>query len=157
MRIVVFVALLSLQTLPTQNSYDKSVLSLINESRSKETVCGGQMYPPVQPLKPSPKLAKASRTHSRDMGTRKFFSHYHKRSTPKSRLKKVNYNWVAIGEIIAAGQRSPKEVVDAWLDSPSACKIIMSPIYREVGSGFVRVAGSPYTTYWSVELGNPPA
>ena len=51
------------------------------------------------------------------------------------------------GENIAAGYRTPADVVAGWLRSPGHCRNIMTPA-RDLGVGLAEVDGSEYRFYW---------
>ena len=62
------------------------------------------------------------------------------------------------GENIAAGQRSPAEVVDGWMNSPGHRANILNPDFTHIGVGYIQ-GGGGYGHYW-VQLfvgvrGNP--
>ena len=43
----------------------------------------------------------------------------------------------AIGENIAAGQRTPQDVVDGWIASDGHCANLMNPNFEELGTGYL--------------------
>lgn len=53
----------------------------------------------------------------------------------------------AAGENIAAGQKTPAEVVEGWMNSAGHKSNIMNPNFNKVGVGYV--TGGEYGTYWS--------
>jgi uncharacterized protein YkwD len=80
-----------------------------------------------------------------------------------ARISAVGFDWSNVGENIATGYRTASTVVRAWMASPGHCQNILSPIYREVGTG-VRdrpIAGySSSTGTWTQDFGllmNQPA
>jgi uncharacterized protein YkwD len=60
---------------------------------------------------------------------------------------------LALGENIAAGQRSPAAVVRAWLNSPGHRRNIETAAYRYIGVGAVHRASSVYGWYWTQDFG----
>ena len=52
------------------------------------------------------------------------------------------------GENVAAGQASPAEVVNAWMNSPGHRENILNPAYRELGVGYAYEDYSTYHHYW---------
>lgn len=54
-----------------------------------------------------------------------------------TRANLVRYPWMAIGENVAQGQRTPREVVLAWMRSKGHRENILSPEYREIGVALV--------------------
>jgi len=55
-----------------------------------------------------------------------------------SRITAVGYAWRAAGENIATGYATPRSVVRAWMASTGHCQNILSPTYRNVGTGVSR-------------------
>ena len=51
------------------------------------------------------------------------------------RISAVGVDWATVGENIATGYPTPEAVVRAWMHSPGHCANILSPAYREVGTG----------------------
>ncbi len=62
-----------------------------------------------------------------------------------TRADLAGYPWVAIGENVAQGQRTPKQVVAAWMKSPSHRATLLSTDYREIGVAYV---SSRKGRYW---------
>lgn len=84
-----------------------------------------------------------------------FFAHedLETKSTPAKRIISSGYRASAVGENLAAGQRSAGEVVEQWMNSESHRENLLSPEWREVGVA-VR-AGGAFETYWVLELAAP--
>ena len=53
-----------------------------------------------------------------------------------------------VGENIAAGQRTPEEVVNTWMNSSGHRANILNANFRKLGVGYVYVPGSMYGHYW---------
>lgn len=53
-----------------------------------------------------------------------------------------------IGENLAGGQRTPKEVVQAWMDSPGHRKNMLSKNFSELGVVYYYLPNSKYKHYW---------
>ena len=77
-----------------------------------------------------------------------------------ARISAVGFNWASAGENIASGFPTPRAVVNAWMRSPDHCRNILSPVYREVGTGVsphpVRGAASGSAT-WTQDFALPMA
>jgi uncharacterized protein YkwD len=71
----------------------------------------------------------------------------------RDRAAQFGYDYWIIGENLAAGQRSPAEVVQAWMNSPCHRENILNPAFIELGVG-VRTGGE-YAYYWVQEFGRP--
>ena len=53
-----------------------------------------------------------------------------------------------LGENLAGGQTSPKQVVQAWMDSKTHRENILNPKYTELGVVYYYQANSKYKHYW---------
>lgn len=96
-------------------------------------------------------LCRSALAHSRDMASHNYFSHTGSDgSTVGDRIRAAGYSplW-AYGENIAAGQPSPEEVVNAWMNSEGHRANILSPHYEHIGVGYVRQDGTTYLHYWT--------
>lgn len=51
------------------------------------------------------------------------------------------------GENIAAGQRTPPETMDGWMNSPGHKANILKPEFTHIGVGYL--TGGEYRTYWT--------
>lgn len=121
-------------------SYEKQVLTLVNQERAKQGLSA---------LSWSDELANVARAHSKDMATRNFFSHTNPDGkSPFDRIKAAGISYRTAGENIAAGQRTPQEVVNAWMNSEGHRANILNKNYTKLGVGYVSGGGS-YSTYWT--------
>lgn len=62
-------------------------------------------------------------------------------------MKKSGITYRTAGENIAAGQRTPKDVVTAWMNSDGHRKNILSSSFTEIGVGYAK--GGAYGHYWT--------
>lgn len=53
-----------------------------------------------------------------------------------------------LGENLAGGQKSPKQVVQAWMDSESHRENILNPKFTELGVVYYYKSDSKYKHYW---------
>ena len=68
------------------------------------------------------------------------------------RLIQAGYsNWTGLAENIAAGQRTPEAVVEAWMNSAGHRANILNPAYTEIGVGLA--TGGSMGMYWAQEFG----
>lgn len=117
----------------------QAVAKLINDHR-KDIGC------PV--LAWNPTVAEVAQEHSDDMVARNYFSH----NTPEGltsgkRMDKAGVRWVRVAENIAAGQRTPRDVYNSWINSPGHRANIENCALREHGIGLTRGSASlPYGT-----------
>jgi len=105
----------------------------------------------VRPLRAAPSLRTAARTHSRAMLELGFFGHDSADGTAFSdRIRRyyTNRGWErwSVGEALLASEGKPiaaKEIVKAWLDSPSHREVILSSAWRDAGIGAVYTSTAP--------------
>ena len=120
-------------------NYEKEVLRLVNVERSKEN---------LQALNLHSKLSQAtairanelveSFSHTRPSGERCF-----------TVFKEVGIaSYYACGENIAAGQKTPEQVVSGWMSSPGHRANILSAKYRYMGIGYVETT-TGMKRYWA--------
>jgi uncharacterized protein YkwD len=76
-------------------------------------------------------------------------------STLATRTTDSGYKYWIVGENLAAGQRTPAEVVAAWMNSPCHRQNVLNPAFTELGVG-IRYGGD-YGYYWVQEFGRPLA
>lgn len=57
-----------------------------------------------------------------------------------ARISAVGFDWSSAGENIASGFPTPRSVVRAWMGSTDHCRNILSPQYRDIGTGVSRHA-----------------
>ncbi len=129
------------------------VVDLTNQERARQGLA---------PLTLDAALCSSAQAHSEDMATHNFFDHTGSDgSDVGQRIARAGYGALyAYGENIAAGQTSPEEVVDAWMNSESHRSNIVSPYYHDIGVADVYNANSTYGHYWTQDLAshgpNPP-
>ncbi len=82
---------------------------------------------------------------------RNFFAHNTPDGqTPFDRMKAAGISYSSAGENIAAGQYSPQNVMDSWMNSPGHRKNILNPDFEYIGVGLAR--GGSYGIYWAQEF-----
>ncbi|MGW9302824.1 sigma-70 family RNA polymerase sigma factor [Streptomyces cyaneofuscatus] len=114
------------------------VLQIVNTERAKEG-CG--------PVTSNDLLATAAQRHSADMASKDYFSHTSPDGTdPGDRITAAGYRWSTYGENIAKGQRTPADVMQAWMDSPGHRANILNCSFKEMGIGKVDSGGGPVWT-----------
>ncbi|MGW6025382.1 sigma-70 family RNA polymerase sigma factor [Streptomyces sp. NPDC055099] len=123
---------------PAGNSYGEQVTRLANAERAKSG-CG--------PLTLNSKLDDAAQGHSDDMAERDFFDHTNPDGKdPGDRVTAAGYKWSTYGENIAAGQRTPAAVMDAWMNSSGHRANILNCSFKEIGVGYREGSGGPWWT-----------
>uniref|UniRef100_UPI002FE242BE CAP domain-containing protein n=1 Tax=Noviherbaspirillum sp. TaxID=1926288 RepID=UPI002FE242BE len=134
----------------------RQVLALVNAARARERRCGTKKFAPVPALRWNATLAATSLKHSRDMAQYDYFGHEGRDgSTAGPRATREGYAWRIIGENVAAGQGSAKQVVEGWLGSPGHCANIMNADFKEMGAAYAINAKSKATIYWTQVFGTP--
>lgn len=107
------------------------------------------------PLEQSSALAQAARDHGLDMASQNFFSHTGSDgSKPGVRAKRVGYEFLGGFETLSAGQPTPAEAVDAWMNSQVHRDILLNCTLDDAGVSFIHdTDGNGYEFYWTVALG----
>lgn len=137
----------------TGNSLADQVVALVNVQRNSVG---------LKPLRLNPLLSTAAQAHSQDMALNDFFGHTGSSgSTADQRILAAGYNYMMVGENVAAGFSTPESVVDAWMNSPSHRENILHPLLTEVGIGFYSLENDPgnanFRHYWTQDFGKPMA
>ncbi|QXM06413.1 SafA/ExsA family spore coat assembly protein [Crassaminicella indica] len=122
-----------------ERTFEKEVIRLVNAEREKMG---------LKPLKENWELSRIARYKSRDMKEQGYFSHTSPiYGTPFEMIKNFGLSYSYAGENIAKGQKTPKEVMMAWMNSPGHRKNILSPNYTEIGIGYAK--DEKGTSYWT--------
>jgi uncharacterized protein YkwD len=89
----------------------------------------------LPPLKESEILNLSAKMKLEDMFEKQYFSHDSPTGeTLEDLMKKVNYEYIVVGENLAMGNfESDKEVVEGWMQSPGHRENILNPRYQEIG------------------------
>lgn len=138
--------------------FQADMLAAVNAYRRKGATCGANgSFPAAPDLAWNAALAQAAVVHSDDMVAGNFFSHTGSNgSTVGTRVTAAGYAWRGVGENIAAGQGTVKEVVDGWMKSDGHCANLMNAAYRDIGVACVAGnANTSYRTYWTQDFGTP--
>ncbi|PGY16090.1 CAP domain-containing protein [Bacillus sp. AFS031507] len=121
------------------SAYEQKVVDLTNQERAKNG---------LPALKVDVTLSKMAHEKSRDMSANGYFSHTSPTyGSPFDMMKKYGITYRYAGENIAMGQRTPEEVVKAWMNSEGHRKNILSPNYNYIGVGYVSQGN-----YWTQEF-----
>lgn len=144
-------------TYPDWREAGRAILDEVNAARASARSCGKQAFPAAPPLSWNSALGDAALAHSRDMATRRYFSHRAKDgSQATDRALRAGYSWRRVGENIAFGQRSPREAVEGWLESPGHCANIMNRDFIEMGAAYgVTPERQSGVIYWTQVFGAP--
>lgn len=121
----------------TNLSYVEQIVALVNAERAKEG---------LSPLTVNTQVQSAAQI--RAVECELSFSHTRPNgSNFASALKEQNVSYRRAGENIAWGQRSPEEVVNAWMNSAGHRANIMNPSFTQIGVGYYQNAKG--VNYWS--------
>ena len=109
-------------------------------------------------LKVNSKLTAVAQTYSQTMATQDFVAHQSlDGSQPWDRMTAAGYKWSRSAENIAAGQKTPEEVVQSWINSPGHRVNLLDPNLKEIGVGYYFLATDTgttnYNSYWAQEFG----
>lgn len=140
---------------PAWTAFEDEVLRLTNEARAAGHNCDAEgNFGATTPLTMEPHLRCAARLYSKDMSDTGNFSHNSLDGTTfDKRIVRAGYKPTgSLGENIAAGQRSPSEVVKGWLDSDGHCANIMAPNFKQIGIGYYKGSGAQSKAYWTQDF-----
>ncbi|MBR4152071.1 MAG: LysM peptidoglycan-binding domain-containing protein [Selenomonadaceae bacterium] len=125
------------QSAPSEQA--EAVLALVNQEREKAG---------LKPLKMSEELRSIANLKARDMAENNYFSHTSPTyGTPFQMLQDFGVHYRAAGENIAAGQRTPEEVMNAWINSSGHRANILNANFDTLGVGVY--SGGSYGIYWT--------
>jgi Ca2+-binding RTX toxin-like protein len=133
----------------TNSNFIAQVVALTNQFRAENGLA---------PLALNAELSNTAQFHSQDMASQDYFSHTGKNgSSPWDRAEMFGYGMTAMGENIAAGQRTPAAVVEGWKNSPGHRANMLNASFTEIGVGYEFLAtdtGSVnYSHYWTQFFG----
>ncbi len=121
------------------SSYEKQVVDLVNAERAKNGLSA---------LTLDTSVSNVARIKSQDMATNNYFSH---ESPTYGRagdmLKQFGIKYTAWGENIASGQKTPQEVVTAWMNSSGHRANILASDFTKIGVGYA--TNSNGKAYWT--------
>ncbi|WP_320669241.1 CAP domain-containing protein [Patulibacter defluvii] len=142
---------------PAALGHDATVAALVCLTNHERMAAG------LPALRPDARLALAAQRHTEDMLTRGYFSHDAPApapfgTRPPDRVEAAGFAWAALGENIAAGQRTPRWVMREWLASRGHCQSIMWTQVTAVGFGIAtgpEQEDGPPAPAWVQELTRP--
>lgn len=117
----------------TQSSFASQVVTLVNQERAKAG---------LSPLSSDASLANVALVKAKDMYNNNYFDHNSPTyGSPFDMMKSFGISYRYAGENIAKGQRSPQEVMNAWMNSPGHKANIL-------GSNFTKIGVAYYNGVW---------
>ena len=121
------------------SQFEQKVIELTNAERAKAGLAALQW---------DTKLMQSARLKSDDMAKNNYFDHTSPTyGSPFDQMKSLGISYKSAGENIAQGQRTPEEVVQAWMDSPGHRANIMNSSYTHIGVGY-----SANGNYWTQQF-----
>ena len=121
------------------------VVTLTNQHRGRHG---------LTPLVLEQRLAAAAQAHTDHMVAGDFFAHESPDGrTVADRVTAAGYRYSVVAENIAAGQRTPDEVVEGWMHSPGHRANILNPAVRQIGVGLNH--RGRLGTVWTQVFGSP--
>ena len=109
-------------------SCEAEVVRLVNALRAEKG---------LQPLTANWELSRVARYKSEDMAANRYFSHTSPTyGTPFQMIRSFGLSYRTAGENIAYGQRTPAEVMDAWMNSSGHRANILNSSYTHIGVGY---------------------
>ncbi len=120
-------------------SLETEVIRLVNVERGKRGLAL---------LKENWELSRVARLKSQDMINKGYFSHTSPTyGSPFAMMEDFGLRFSSAAENIAQGQRTPQEVMNAWMNSAGHKANILSGAYTQIGVGAAKAANG--TLYWT--------
>ncbi|MGO4527723.1 CAP domain-containing protein [Paenibacillus sp. 2TAF8] len=124
-------------TQSTQSDFATQVVKLVNAERAKAGLGA---------LSSDALLDKVAMAKVKDMSNNNYFDHQSPTyGSPFDMMKQFGVTYSYAGENIAKGQKTPQEVVTAWMNSAGHRANILSKNFTHIGVGF-------YNGYWAQEF-----
>ncbi|MDM5153924.1 CAP domain-containing protein [Bacillus sp. DX1.1] len=121
------------------SEFEQRVVELTNAERTKQG---------LPALKVDAELSKVARIKSEDMQKNNYFDHNSPTyGSPFDMMKKFGISYKSAGENIAQGQRTPEEVVQAWMNSEGHRANILNSGFTHIGVGYVESGN-----YWTQQF-----
>ena len=137
-------ALTSLRKLAESDELADQLLRLVNRARFE-----------VGAVTLDEELTAFAEAYACTMITEDFFGHTHPKTGVglAERAMAAEYNYLAVGENLAAGIAAPEDVVEAWLGSAAHREIMLDPAFTRTGMA-VRYGGEN-EVYWVQVFADP--
>lgn len=116
---------------------ENEVIRLVNVERQRNG---------LHPLQQNWELSRVARYKSQDMINKNYFSHQSPTyGTPFQMMSSFGIRYSAAGENIARGQKTPAEVMKAWMNSSGHRANILSAVYNQIGVGAAKASNGTIT------------
>lgn len=110
------------------SSFEEQVAQLVNQQRTKAG---------LKPLTHRADVKNVAQKKAQDMINSNYFSHTSPNyGSPFDMLKTFGISYSYAGENIAKGQKTPQEVMNAWMNSSGHRANILKPEYDAIGVGY---------------------
>ncbi|SFK41570.1 uncharacterized protein, YkwD family [Halobacillus dabanensis] len=120
--------------------FEQEVVALVNKEREERG---------LEPLQTHNRLSALANVKSQDMADNSYFSHTSPTyGSPFDMMDEFDFRYRTAGENIAAGQRTPEQVVDGWMNSEGHRANILHEDFTHIGVGYIEGTG-PYKRYWT--------
>jgi uncharacterized YkwD family protein len=111
-------------------SFANQVVSLVNKERSKAS---------LKPITSDSNLTAMALDKAKDMYNKHYFDHTSPTfGSPFDMMKSYNIRFTYAGENIAMGQKTPQEVMTAWMNSAGHRQNILSPNFTKIGAAYYK-------------------
>ncbi|OJU17216.1 MAG: hypothetical protein BGN88_03950 [Clostridiales bacterium 43-6] len=132
------------ESAPLQSLEDK-VIELVNKERVSRN---------LMKLTKNNTASYVARLKSQDMINKNYFAHNSPTyGSPFKMMESYGLKFSAAGENIAYGQKTPEEVMKAWMNSAGHRANILSKNYTQIGVGAAKKSNG--TLYWTQEFLKP--
>lgn len=112
----------------------------------------------IAPLTRNAALDRAAQLKAEHMASQGYFAHYAPDGTsPWYWFRAANYSFVHAGENLAVHFNDSREVVRAWMNSPTHRANIMNGNFTEIGIGIAEGEFEGYDTVFVVQMFGAPA
>lgn len=118
------------------NQFEQEVFNLTNVERTNNGLPAFEIHLD---------LSKVAREKSNDISINNYFAHNSPvYGSPFDMMRSFGIDYRTAGENIAQGQRTPAEVVNAWMNSPGHRANILNGDFTHIGVGYVE-SGNVWT------------
>jgi uncharacterized YkwD family protein/spore coat assembly protein SafA len=130
---------ITIPSMTAANALENEVIRLVNVERAKNG---------LHALTGNWQISRVARYKSQDMVNKGYFGHISPTyGTPFTMMENFGIRFSSAGENIAEGQRTPQEVMNAWMNSPGHRANILSPSYTQIGVGLAKNKNG--VCYWT--------
>lgn len=142
---------------PVVTDTRESMLAELNAIRAVARDCGDTRYAAAGALRWNTALETAATEHAAYLQRTDTISHVGANgATLGQRVTATGYQWVAVGEDLAAGPGGASAVIAGWLSSAGHCANLMDAGHVDVGMARVPgAAGNAYAYYWTLVIARP--